>query len=79
MNFAYRQDNPFLSELRAFPANSYYYGYSISRNLSPVVNFIYRARSDILFSIEYRRLQTYPLDSSPILANQIGISLGYVF
>ena len=79
MNFAYGQDNPFASELRAFPATSYYYGYSISRNLSPVVNFIYRARSDILFSIEYRRLQTYPLDSSPILANQIGISLGYLF
>jgi hypothetical protein len=79
MNFAYGQDNPFASELRAFPATSYYYGYSISRNLGPVVNFIYRARSDILFSIEYRRLQTYPLDSSPIIANQIGISLGYLF
>lgn len=79
MNFAYGQDNPFASELRAFPATSYYYGYSISRNLSPVVNFIYRVRSDILFSIEYRRLQTYPLDRSPILANQIGISLGYLF
>jgi len=79
VNLAYGQDNPFASELRAFPASSYYYGYSISRNLSPFVNFIYRARSDVLFSLEYRRLQTYPLDSNPELANQITISLGYLF
>ena len=79
VNFAYGQDNPFAKELRAFPASSYYYGYSISRNLSPFVNFIYRARSDVLFSVEYQRLQTYPLDSSPDLANQISISLGYIF
>jgi prefoldin subunit 5 len=79
VNFAYGQDNPFASQLRAFPASSYYYGYSISRNLSPFVNFIYRVRSDVLFSVEYRRLQTYTLDSNPDLANQISISLGYMF
>ena len=79
INFAYGQDNPFASELRAFPASAYYYGYSISRNMSPFVNFIYRARSDVLFSVEYRRLQTYSLDSNPDGANQIGISVGYLF
>ena len=79
VNFAYGQDNPFASELRAFPASSYYYGPLLSRNLSPFVNFIYRARSDVLFSVEYRRLQTYTIDSNADVANQIGISLGYVF
>jgi hypothetical protein len=79
LNFAYGQDNPFASELRAFPASAYYYGGSLSRNLSPFVNFIYRVRSDVLFSVEYRRLQTSPLDASSYIANQIGISLGYMF
>jgi hypothetical protein len=80
VNFAYGQDNPFASELRAFPASTVYYdGSSLSRNLSPFVNFIYRVRSDVLFSGEYRRLQTYTLDSNPSTANQIGVSLGYVF
>lgn len=79
VNFAYGQDNPFASELRKSPASAYYYGYSLSRNLSPFVNFIYRVRSDVLFSIEYRRLQSYTLDSNANIANQIGISLGYVF
>jgi hypothetical protein len=79
VNFAYGQDNPFASELRAFPASALYYGSSLSRNQSPFVNFIYRVRSDVLFSVEYRRVQTYTLDSNVSTANQIGINLGYIF
>jgi hypothetical protein len=80
LNFAVGQDDPFASELRLFPASANYYGgISLSRNLSPFVNFIYRVRSDVLFSVEYRRLQTYGLDRGPFLANQAGISLGYLF
>ncbi len=80
VNFAYGQDNPFASELREFPASAYYYGgSSLSRNLSPFVNFIYRVRSDVLVSVEYRRLQTYTLDSGANNANQIGTSVGYIF
>jgi len=79
VNFALGQDSPFASELRAFPATANLYGSSLSRNLSPFVNFIYRVHSDVLVSVEYRRLQTYTLDSNANLANQIGISLGYLF
>lgn len=79
VNFAYGQDNPFASELRAFPGTAYYYGSSLSRNLSPFVNFIYRVRSDVVVSVEYRRLQTYTLDSGANNANQIGTSVGYIF
>jgi regulator of replication initiation timing len=80
VNFAYGQDNPFARELRSFPASAYYYGGPLlSRNQSPFVNFIYRVRSDVLFSVEYRRLQTYTLDSNANTANQIGLNLGYAF
>jgi len=79
VNFAYGQDNPFSSELRSFPATAFYYGSSLSRNQSPFVNFIYRVRSDVFFSIEYRRLQTSTLDSGANNANQLGLSLGYAF
>ncbi len=79
VNFAYGQDNPFSSELRSFPATAFYYGSSLSRNQSPFVNFIYRVRSDVLFSIEYRRLQTSTLDSGANNANQLGLNLGYAF
>jgi outer membrane murein-binding lipoprotein Lpp len=79
VNFAFGQDSPFASELRAFPATASYYGYSFSRNMSPFVNFIYRMRSDVLVSVEYRRLQTYPPDNNVNLANQVGLSVGYLF
>ncbi len=79
VNFAYGEDVPFAGELRRFPATALYYGYSISRNQSPFVNFIYRVRSDVLFSMEYKRLQTNPLNSNPYIANQVIMSLGYAF
>ncbi len=79
VNAALGDDNPFANELRRFPATQYYYGYSISRNLSPFINFIYQVRSDVLFSVEYKRIQTYTIDSNFNAANQFGISIGYIF
>jgi hypothetical protein len=79
VNFAYGEDVPFASELKRFPASALYYGYSISRNQSPFVNFIYRMRSDALASVEYKRLQTNPLNGNAFIANQVIMSLGYAF
>jgi hypothetical protein len=79
VNLGYGQDNPFARELRAFPASGGFYNQSLSRNLTPFANFIYRVRSDVLVSVEYRRLQTYTLDRNANVANQITLSLGYLF
>lgn len=79
VNFALGMDNPFAGELRNFPATEAFYGPLMSRNLTPFVNFIYHARSNVLLSAEYRRLQTYQLDSNVDTANQIGLSVGYIF
>jgi hypothetical protein len=79
VNLALGMDNPFAGELRNNPATEALYGQLISRNFTPFVNFIYHARSNVLFSAEYRRLQTYNLDSSLETANQIGLSVGYIF
>jgi hypothetical protein len=43
------------------------------------VNFIYQIRSDILFSTEYRYLNTSVLDGGSFSANHINLSLGYIF
>lgn len=79
INGAFGQDDPFASELRVFPASPSFYGALLSKNSSPFVNFIYQVRSDILFSIEYRRLQTAVLDSDSYSANHVNLSLGYLF
>src|SRR5215469_638225 len=79
INGAFGQDNPFAGELRRFPGSPAYFNETLSRNLTPFVNFIYQPRSNVLFSVEYRRLQTYMLDSSANTANHIAASVGYIF
>jgi len=78
INGALGSDNPFAGELRQYNAPSSYPGL-YTRNLSPLVNFIYQIRSDILFSTEYRHLNSTLLDSGSINATQINLSLGYIF
>ncbi|HXN64559.1 MAG TPA: hypothetical protein VN862_04440 [Candidatus Acidoferrales bacterium] len=78
-NAAIGDDNPFASELRQYASTPGYYGVVLSRNLSPFVNFIYQLRSNVMVSVEYRRLQTFQFDSDSYSANHIGLSLGYIF
>lgn len=78
INGAFGSDNPFAGELRRYNANTIYPG-SFTRNLSPLVNFIYQIRSDILFSTEYRYLKSSVLDSGHFSVNHLNLSLGYIF
>jgi hypothetical protein len=78
INAALGLDNPFAGEMRRYNSNTIY-PESYVRNLSPLVNFIYQIRSDILFSTEYRHLQTSLLDAGSNNANHVNFSLGYIF
>ena len=78
INGAFGSDNPFAGELRLYNAHTIYPG-SYTRNLSPLVNFIYQIRSDILFSTEYRYFDSTVLDSGAVSAHHINLSLGYIF
>jgi hypothetical protein len=79
INGAVGDDNPFASQLRSFPASQIFYGTLLSKNISPSVNFIYQARSDMLLSVEYQRFHTFVLDSAAQSANHVSLSLGYLF
>jgi hypothetical protein len=78
-NGAYGQDNPFAGNLREFGANQTYYPSPLSRNMSAMINFLYQPKSDIVLSMEYRRIKTYTLDSHADAANIINMSVGYIF
>jgi hypothetical protein len=49
------------------------------RNDTLFVNYVFRPRSDLLFSPEFRRFRTYQLTSSPAFADQVGIAAGFLF
>ncbi len=78
-NGAYGLDNPYARELREHGGNTNYYPVPLSKNESGFVNFIYQPRSDIVFSMEYRRIKTFTLDSGANVANVANFSVGYIF
>lgn len=78
-NGVFGQDNPIASDMRQFGGSQPYYTLPLSKNQSAFVNFIYQPRSDIVFSLEYRRLKTFTLDSNANAANLVTLSVGYIF
>jgi len=80
-NVAAGQDNPFASEIRAFPFS---YGTSMgrvphSRNQSAILNAIYHPRSDLVFSAEYGHISTYQIDNEHYTADRFNLVMGILF
>jgi hypothetical protein len=50
-----------------------------ARNEMIFGNYIFRPRSDLLFSAEYRRLRTYEVTGTPDSAGQFGLAVGFLF
>jgi hypothetical protein len=79
-NGAFGQDSSFARDLRLFPLSTQsYFDPSLARNRSAFLNFIYRPRSDLLFSVEYRRLQTISVSGNSEAAGHINVSMGVLF
>ena len=78
-NAAFGLDNPTTAEVRAAAPSEAYLGPLLVQNRSGLVNFIYRPRSNLLFSAEYRRLQSYELYDVNNSADQIDLIMGVLF
>lgn len=78
-NAALGMDNPFAGDLRYFPYTQSYGDPTLARNRGSLINMIYRPRSDLLFSAEYRYLTTFWTDSRGDSAGQLNLSMGVLF
>jgi hypothetical protein len=78
-NGAFGLDNPFARDLRAFPSPQSYFVADLAQNRSALVNFIYRPRSNLVFSGEYRHLRTFFTDSNSNSAEQVNMVMGILF
>lgn len=78
-NGAFGQDNPFASDLREYGGDQTYYPSPLAKNQTALVNSVYQPRSDLVLSLEYRRLKTFALDNNPNTANIVDFSVGYIF
>jgi hypothetical protein len=66
-------------DLRQAAANNYFISTVPARNQMMFVNYVFRPRSDLLFSAEYRRLRTYQVNGPPASAGQLGLAMGFLF
>lgn len=77
-NGAFGVDNPFASDIRAVSYPISYYATVLTSNRSEMMNFIFRPRSDLLFSGEYRHLRTSQI--GPLgAADQVNLVMGVLF
>jgi len=79
LNAAFGQDNPFADDVRAFSEAQSYGDPTLTRNQGMFANAIYRPRSDLLFSLEYRRLKTFSIYDYNSTAGQVNLGMGILF
>ena len=79
LNAAYGMDNVFAGQLRWY----YVEGGSVIQNLALnrtfTGNVIYSPSAYLLLSVEYRRLQSTPVEGTGAASNIIGVGAGYRF
>jgi len=78
-NGAFGQDQSYRAGIRNLLNQGAIEGSPISRNASSFINVIYQARSNLLFSIEYRRLWTYGFTEPKRNADYFSVTSGIVF
>ena len=78
LNTGYGLDNPFSNELQQFAAVQSFYP-RLGRNRSAMANVIYRPRSDLLFSLEYRHIVSSRLGQPTASVENIGMGIGLLF
>ena len=78
-NGALGLDNPMAGDVRAFPVAVSYFDPTLVQNRAALVNFVYHARSNLLFSSEYKRMQTFVVDGGNQSAGQMNLMMGILF
>jgi hypothetical protein len=78
-NTAFGIDNPYAKDLEYFPYPYSYAGAIWTRNRSGFANVIYRPRSDVLFSAEYRQIETNSITSGLSGAGHLNLMMGVLF
>jgi len=79
-NAAVGVDNPKTGEVRAAaPSQPYLFNPLFIQNRGGLVNFVFRPRSSLVFSAEYRHLRTLQLNDVSNSADQFNLIMGILF
>jgi hypothetical protein len=78
-NAAFGQENSFANDIRAFYSPTAYADPTLVRNRGFFLNTIWRPRSDLLFSAEYRHLDTTSLIRGVNSLDHLNLTMGVLF
>ncbi len=78
-NAAYGIDNVFARQLRPYALSGNWPYWNLARNRTFFSNVVYSPSAYLLFSLEYRLLQSSPVNSPTAAANVFGLAAAYKF
>ncbi|MFZ0772978.1 MAG: hypothetical protein WCA49_07875 [Candidatus Sulfotelmatobacter sp.] len=79
LNGTFAEDNAFAGDVRGFATDASNYATILGRNRGALGNLVYRPRSDLLLSAEFRRLHTFPVYDIGSVTNQVNLAMGILF
>jgi hypothetical protein len=79
LNGVYAEDDAFAGDIRGFATDANNFGEILGRNRGALGNLVYRPRSDLLLSAEFRRLHTFTVYDNASATNQINLAMGVLF
>jgi hypothetical protein len=79
LNGVFAEDDAFASDIRGFAVDANNFTTILGRNRGALGNVVYRPRSDLLLSAEFRRLHSFPVYSNTAVTNQINLAMGILF
>jgi hypothetical protein len=79
LNGTFAEDDAFTGNIRGFATDANNFGSILGRNRGALGNFVFRPRSDLLLSAEFRRLHTFPVYTSSRVTNQLNFAMGVLF
>jgi hypothetical protein len=79
LNGVFGEDDAFAGDVRGFATDANNFGELLGRNHAAMGNLVYRPRSDLLLSAEFRRLHTFPVYDSASTTNQLNLAVGILF
>ena len=79
LNAVYAEDDALASDIRGFATDANNGGPILGRNRGALGNLVYRPRSDLLLSAEFRRLHTFPVYDTGSVTNQVNLAVGVLF
>jgi len=82
LNGVIAEDDAFTADIRGFATdqgNGGPPGSILGRNRGALGNIVFRPRSDLVLSAEFRRLRTFPVYDFSSATNQVNLSMGILF